>query len=182
MLKDLGVEARADQDADASTRSTRCTSILNAEAAAAFDDLTREGHHATGSNTWPSDVPPGQFIPAVEYLRAKRVRTLLMQEMAKLMTKVDLYVGGNDLMITNLTGHPTVVLPNGFAQGAKRRRDADVDHVHRPAVRRDGAAGGGQSVPAGDRAPPEAAAAQRLAARRSLRSRARSPPKTPGRG
>jgi Asp-tRNA(Asn)/Glu-tRNA(Gln) amidotransferase A subunit family amidase len=34
--------------------------------------------------------------------------------MEKVMEQVDLYVGGNDLLLTNLTGHPTVVLPNGF--------------------------------------------------------------------
>ena len=39
------------------------------------------------------DVPAGQFVPAVEYLRANRVRTLLMREMEALMEKVDLYVG-----------------------------------------------------------------------------------------
>ena len=53
-------------------------------------------------------------MSAVEYLRAQRLRTLLMQEMAKVMEAVDLYVGGNDLFIANLTGHPTVVLPNGL--------------------------------------------------------------------
>jgi Asp-tRNA(Asn)/Glu-tRNA(Gln) amidotransferase A subunit family amidase len=40
-----------------------------------------------------------------------------MREMAKVMEKIDLYVGGNDLQITNLTGHPTVCLPNGFTKG-----------------------------------------------------------------
>jgi Asp-tRNA(Asn)/Glu-tRNA(Gln) amidotransferase A subunit family amidase len=30
------------------------------------------------------------------------------------MSSVDLYVGGNDLLLTNLTGHATVVLPNGL--------------------------------------------------------------------
>jgi hypothetical protein len=55
-------------------------------------------------------------VPAVEYLRANRARTVLMQEMETLFHDVDLYVGGNDLVITNLTGHPTVVLPNGFRE------------------------------------------------------------------
>jgi Asp-tRNA(Asn)/Glu-tRNA(Gln) amidotransferase A subunit family amidase len=89
--------------------------ILDAEAAAVFDDLTRRGV-TEGLNTWPRTFRAGQFIPAVEYLRANRIRSLLMQEMAKLMEQVDLYVGGNDLLITNLTGHPTAVMPNGFRQ------------------------------------------------------------------
>ena len=54
-------------------------------------------------------------MPAVEYLRAARVRTLLMRSMSRLMDTVDLYVGsGDDLVITNLTGHPTVVFPGGL--------------------------------------------------------------------
>ena len=32
------------------------------------------------------------------------------------MEKVDLYIGGNDLAITNLTGHPTICMPNGFTK------------------------------------------------------------------
>jgi Asp-tRNA(Asn)/Glu-tRNA(Gln) amidotransferase A subunit family amidase len=87
--------------------------ILGTEAAAAFDDLTREGV-TEGLNNWPETFRRGEFVPAVEYLRAQRVRTLLMQEMEETMAQVDLYVGGNDLTLTNLTGHPTVVMPNGF--------------------------------------------------------------------
>jgi Asp-tRNA(Asn)/Glu-tRNA(Gln) amidotransferase A subunit family amidase len=87
--------------------------ILNVEAAAAFDELTRQGI-TEGLNTWPNTFRQGQFVPAVEYLRANRIRTLLKQEMELAIAEVDLYVGGNDLLITNLTGHPTIVLPNGF--------------------------------------------------------------------
>ncbi len=88
------------------------TLMLGTEAAAAFDDLTRK-HVTEGLNSWPGSFRDGQFVPAVEYLRAARVRTLLMRAMAKLMETVDLYVGGNDLALCNLTGHPTAVLPHG---------------------------------------------------------------------
>ncbi len=90
--------------------------ILTCEAATAFDDLTRAGV-TEGLNTWPATFRLGEFIPAVEYLRANRIRTLVMQEMEETMAAVDLYVGGNDLLLTNLTGHPTAVLPNGFRKG-----------------------------------------------------------------
>ena len=43
-----------------------------------------------------------------------------MQKMQALFESVDLYVGGNDLVITNLTGHPCVVLPNGLRQQDER--------------------------------------------------------------
>ena len=82
------------------------TLMLGTEAAAVFDELTRK-HVTEGLNSWPETFRQGQFVPAVEYLRAARVRTLLMRSMAKLMKTVDLYVGsGQDLVITNLTGHP----------------------------------------------------------------------------
>jgi Asp-tRNA(Asn)/Glu-tRNA(Gln) amidotransferase A subunit family amidase len=90
------------------------TVILYAEAAAAFDELTRKGKPIPA--TWKSSFRAGQLIPAVDYLRANRIRTLLMREMAATMAKIDLYVGGQDLLLANLTGHPTIVLPNGFAK------------------------------------------------------------------
>ncbi len=89
------------------------TLILDTEAAAVFDELTRN-HVTAGLNRWPPVFREGQFVPAVEYLRANRVRTLLIRKMEKLMSQVDAYVGGNDLVHTNMTGHPTAVLPNGF--------------------------------------------------------------------
>lgn len=93
------------------------TTILYAECAAAFDDITRQGVNE-GIGAWGASFRQGEFIPAVEYIRANRVRTLLMKEMEKLFETVDLYVGGfADLAITNLTGHPTAVLPNGFSKG-----------------------------------------------------------------
>jgi Asp-tRNA(Asn)/Glu-tRNA(Gln) amidotransferase A subunit family amidase len=90
------------------------TLMLGTEAAAVFDELTRK-HITEGLNSWPSTFRQGQFVPAVEYLRAARVRTKLMQAMAERMAKVDLYVAsGPDLSITNLTAHPSVVFPLGF--------------------------------------------------------------------
>lgn len=87
--------------------------ILDVESAAAFDDITREGVKE-GIGRWGNTFRRGRFVTAVDYLKAQRARTLLMREMAKGMEQVDLYAGGNDLAITNLTGHPTVCLPNGF--------------------------------------------------------------------
>lgn len=92
--------------------------ILYTEAATAFDDLTRRGV-TEGLNSWPGLFRQGEMVPAVEYLRANRIRTLLMEEMKKVMEKVDAYVGGNDLLITNLTGHPTVVMRQGFYRRGK---------------------------------------------------------------
>jgi Asp-tRNA(Asn)/Glu-tRNA(Gln) amidotransferase A subunit family amidase len=92
--------------------------ILTAEAGAAFDDLTRAGIKE-GMGTWPGTFQSAEFIPAVEYIRANRIRTMLMEAMQKVFEHVDLYVGGNDLIITNFTGHPTVVMPNGFRKSGE---------------------------------------------------------------
>lgn len=96
--------------------------ILSAEAAAAFDDITRDGRvnqlSGQGPGDWPNSFRTSRFIPAVEYLRAQRARTLLMHEMEKLMSQWDVFVspapGSASLLVTNLTGHPAVVLPCGF--------------------------------------------------------------------
>ena len=96
--------------------------ILTTEAAAAFDELTRSGRDdllvRQDKGAWPNTFRQAQLTPAVEYIRANRIRTLLMQEMEEKLEGIDVYVtpsyeGGN-LGLTNLTGHPAVVLPNGF--------------------------------------------------------------------
>src|SRR5207247_149861 len=84
--------------------------ILTAESAAAFDDITRKGI-TEGLNTWPDSFRRGQFIPAVEYLRANRLRTLLIRDMEEALAPVDVLMGGDTLLWSNLTGHPALVLP-----------------------------------------------------------------------
>ncbi|GAB5518461.1 MAG: amidase [Rhodothermales bacterium] len=95
---------------------------LNAEAAAAFDDLTRSGGTDTMvrqiRNAWPNVFRHARFIPAVEYLQANRARTELMEAMHAVLETVDVIVTpsfrGGALQITNLTGHPCVVMPHAF--------------------------------------------------------------------
>ena len=96
--------------------------ILTAEAATAFDELTRSGKDdllvRQVRDAWPNVFRQGQLITAVDYIRANRVRTLVMQAMQRMMADVDVYVApsyeGDNLLLTNLTGHPAVVVPNGF--------------------------------------------------------------------
>src|SRR6266700_2776257 len=96
--------------------------ILTAEAATAFDDITRDGrvNQLSGQDPgdWPNSFRTSRFIPAVEYLRAQRARVLLMREIDKLMSQWDVFVspapGSASLIITNLTGHPAVCVPCGF--------------------------------------------------------------------
>lgn len=96
--------------------------ILTAEAAAAFDELTRSGRDklltAQKKDDWPNVFRSGHFIPAVEYVNANRARTLGMQKMAELFETIDVLVaptnGSPQLVATNLTGHPAMILPDGF--------------------------------------------------------------------
>jgi Asp-tRNA(Asn)/Glu-tRNA(Gln) amidotransferase A subunit family amidase len=96
--------------------------VLTAEAATAFDDITRDGrvNQLSGQDPgdWPNSFRTSRFIPAVEYLRGQRARVLLMREMDKLMSQWDVFVspapGSASLTITNLTGHPAVCVPCGF--------------------------------------------------------------------
>ncbi len=96
--------------------------LLNVEAAAAFDEMTR-------TNTddelvrqvkwaWPNVFRTARHVPAVEYVQANRARVILNQKMFELFKSIDLYVApsfwGDNLLRTNLTGHPCVVIPNGF--------------------------------------------------------------------
>lgn len=98
--------------------------ILSAEAGAAFDELTRSNTDELLvrqiKNAWPNSFRASRFISAVEYINANRIRFILIQEMQMLMERVDLYIApsweGDNLLLTNLTGHPCVVLPNGFSE------------------------------------------------------------------
>jgi Asp-tRNA(Asn)/Glu-tRNA(Gln) amidotransferase A subunit family amidase len=122
VLRSLGVNLipleLPDFDADA------LFTILVAEAAASFDELTRTNADdqmvLQEKDSWPNLFRAARLIPAVEYIQANRARTVLMQQMAAFMEHVDVFVvpsfGGNVLSMTNFTGHPAVVVPNGFTE------------------------------------------------------------------
>lgn len=103
------------------------TLILFAEAAAAFDGLTRSDQDdllvRQGSHHWPNRLRAARFIPAVEYLQANRVRTLLMRDMAQLMESFDAYLCPSSFepntLLTNFTGQPMVCVPHGFTEEGK---------------------------------------------------------------
>jgi Asp-tRNA(Asn)/Glu-tRNA(Gln) amidotransferase A subunit family amidase len=113
-------------------------SILVAEAAAAFDDLTRSGRDKLLTqqtrDDWPNTFRSARFIPAVEYIQASRARTTAMELAAKVFEQVDVIVAptfSTQLLITNLTGHPALILPNGLrgddAPKARVRDNGEVD-------------------------------------------------------
>jgi len=100
--------------------------ILTAEAAAAFDDLTRSNRDnelvQQGKFDWPNTFRTSRFIPAVDYVNANRLRSIAIQKWDDLMRTVDVIVTPtgaanlSQLVATNLTGHPAVIIPNGFRE------------------------------------------------------------------
>jgi len=95
--------------------------LLDAEAAAAFDELTRSGRDKLlteqGPDDWPTTFRAARFIPAVEYIQANRARTLAMEAVSKAFEDFEVIVAptnSQQLVVTNLTGHPALILPNGF--------------------------------------------------------------------
>jgi Asp-tRNA(Asn)/Glu-tRNA(Gln) amidotransferase A subunit family amidase len=98
--------------------------ILTAEAAAAFDDLTRSNRDAElvqqSRFDWANTFRTARFIPAVDYINANRLRSKAIEAWDGLMKTVDVIVTPtsaanlSQLVATNLTGHPAVIVPNGF--------------------------------------------------------------------
>lgn len=94
---------------------------LVAEAAAMFDELTRSGRDRLlteqGPDDWPNTFRVARFLPAVEYIQINRARLRLMAAFQKLFEQVDVIVtptADAQLIATNLTGNPAVIVPNGF--------------------------------------------------------------------
>ena len=96
--------------------------ILNAEAAAAFDELTRSNKDdllvSQDKGAWPNYFRGSRFVPAVEYIQANRIRSVLIRELHELFSQYDVIItpsfGGDQMLMTNLSGHPCLVMPNGF--------------------------------------------------------------------
>jgi Asp-tRNA(Asn)/Glu-tRNA(Gln) amidotransferase A subunit family amidase len=133
-LKKLGVDLEPVELPDFPVDSI--AQLLKAEAAAAFDDLTLSGKDSLlteqSSEDWPNLFRVSRFYPAIDYIQANRARTLLMRAMAELYSKVDIIVVPSSsvaqLTITNLTGHPAVIIPNAIrGQDAPKPPAIDTD-------------------------------------------------------
>jgi Asp-tRNA(Asn)/Glu-tRNA(Gln) amidotransferase A subunit family amidase len=124
VLRGLGVELHPVELPDELPVGALRT-ILSAEAAAAFDYLTRSGQDGLlvrqDPGAWPNILRTARFIPAVEYIQANRARTLLMEALDRAWEGVDVVVtpsfASGLLLTTNLTGHPVVVLPHASQEG-----------------------------------------------------------------
>ena len=86
---------------------------LSVESAAIFEDLTVK-NEPKGVKMWPRVWAFGHYLSGVDYLKYCRVRTLLMKRTDELMQTVDVCLGNDGRTLTNLTGHPKIVLPRAF--------------------------------------------------------------------
>ena len=117
--------------------------LLTAEAAAAFDELTMTGRDQLlteqGPEDWPNAFRMARFYPAVEYIQANRARMLGVGQLREIFEEVDVIVTPStdlQLTVTNLTGNPAVILPNGL-RGADAPAppvidDGDHDNIGGP--------------------------------------------------
>ena len=96
--------------------------IIGVESAAAFDKLTRTNQDdemvQQNKDRWPNTFRTARFVPAVEYVNACRMRRAIMQKVDPFISQYDIIIAppetGDQLAITNLTGHPSVTLPVGY--------------------------------------------------------------------
>ncbi len=131
-LRSLGVNLRAIELPNLPANAMLTTSVFP-EICAVWDEMIRTGQDAQLTRQDPDHIGnacrTARFVPAVEYVQSSRARMLLMIAMAKIMADLDAYVAPQsriednsinpNLWVTNLTGHPAAVVPNGFTKHGK---------------------------------------------------------------
>jgi Asp-tRNA(Asn)/Glu-tRNA(Gln) amidotransferase A subunit family amidase len=119
---------------------TTNVSAINVESVVFFDEHARAGRMKEARN---GGRPNGRLIPAVDYLRSQRVRTMMMEKLAEATANIDVYVvaanpsvgsgppatttGGEPprpstpqsptqrhFAMANLACYPAINVPNGF--------------------------------------------------------------------
>lgn len=115
---------------------TSLLSIMEAESAAAFDELVlkNEDDILRGQKPWarPNTLRQARFISAVDLIQTNRFRRQVMELMRELYINVDAVIGP-DLttriqimsIITNFTGHPALTIRAGFIESIARRGPFD---------------------------------------------------------
>jgi Asp-tRNA(Asn)/Glu-tRNA(Gln) amidotransferase A subunit family amidase len=125
VYRSMGVNVQPVNFPDSTVYPANLVSIvLNAESAAAFDELTRTNRddliERQDKDFWPNSFRSARLIPAVEYINANRYRSTLCQKVQEFMKSYDVVIvptfSGSQLSITNLTGNPVVCMPMGFNQ------------------------------------------------------------------
>lgn len=100
--------------------------VLSIEAAAAFEDITRDGRvNSIQSSLWPGIFRAHQFATGVGYIQAMRARTRVMEQFEQELGGFDVIIasdrGSYLLFTTNLTGHPQLYVPFGLDKNGNGR-------------------------------------------------------------
>ena len=112
--------------------------ILFAEGAAAFEELTLDGRmdqlRMQVKDAWPNLFRQARFLSAVDMVQADRMRRRVAMEMGRIFNEVDLLLvpslRGEQLTITNFTGHPSITMRAGFVHVSEARSDWAPDPEH----------------------------------------------------
>jgi Asp-tRNA(Asn)/Glu-tRNA(Gln) amidotransferase A subunit family amidase len=119
--------------------------LLFAEAAAAFEELTLSGEadrmREQTPDAWPNLFRESRFLSAVDFVQADRLRRKVAIEMARVMGEVDLLLvpslRDEMMVISNMTGHPSLTQRTGFVEIDQVRSDWAPDPAHpRPKLSR----------------------------------------------
>ena len=105
--------------------------IIFAEAAASFEELTLSGKAAEMKmqvpDAWPNLFRQARFLSAVDLVQTDRLRRKVAQEMARILSQVDVLLvpslREDMLAIGNCTGHPSLTVRTGFIQVSQARSD-----------------------------------------------------------
>jgi len=100
---------------------------LDVESAAMHDPLFRTAESDVEMGLWGPSFRKAQFARGIAYIQSMRARTLLIQETERVLRKVDVLLGGDDLVRTNLTGHPSMVVRFGSQEMAPNRRSREKE-------------------------------------------------------
>ena len=138
-FKNMGVNVQPVNFPDSTVYPANIVSvILNAEAGAAFDELTRSGRDSLLVQqtrfSWPNTFRSSRYIPAVEYINANRYRSRLCQQVQEFMKNYDVVIvptfSGAQLRMTNLTGNPVVCMPMGFDKNGQPQSITFVGNLY----------------------------------------------------
>ena len=95
---------------------------LDVESACVFDSLIRKAQSEEDFGKWGDSFRKSQFVRGIHYVQSLRARTLLIQETERALRNVDVVLGGDDLLRTNLTGHPSMIVRCGTQNLDNRSR------------------------------------------------------------
>ena len=111
---------------------------LDVESGAMHDPLFRTAETDAEMGLWGPSLRKSQFVRGIHYIQSMRARTLLIQETERELRNVDILLGSEDLVRTNLTGHPSMVVRFGSQELSPSRRQREkqeeTDASNKPIV------------------------------------------------